>query len=607
MVQHSQEPISQAEVMLLNQRIEQLEQQLAASQIANLRLQESKDLLQLALDNIPSHVVWKDQNSVFLGCNKTFADTNGLNSTTEIIGKTDYDFSWKPEETEEFRRVDRRIMEANTAEFNILEPQFQSNGQQSWLETNKVPLHDEQGNVNGILITYQEVTARVEAELATQQLNSELEQRIEERTHNLYRTTQILQTVLDTLPQIICWKDRNSVFMGCNNSFLSASGYATQTEVVGKDDNEMPWADQIDWYQECDRRVMESGQAELHITETLTNAEGQCVWLDTSKAPLRDTDGDVFGVLIAVEDVSDRKRAEETIVQKTQELEQTLLALQSTQLQMIQNEKMATLGDLVAGVAHEINNPIGFLNGSISNAKDYIQDLFSHIDLYQQHYPNEAASIKGNAEKIELEFLIEDLPELLNSMQNATDRIKNISTSLRTFSRADSDYKVTVDLHEGINSTLQILKYRLKANDRRSVIKVIKHYGELPKINCFPGQLNQVFMNILANAIDVFDEAVQESDYSGLGEKTHQITIQTAVLPNQKNVEIRIGDNGKGISETVQTQIFDHLFTTKSVGKGTGLGLAISKEIVVEKHGGSLQVQSELGQGTQFLIQLPIA
>ncbi len=279
--------------------------------------------------------------------------------------------------------------------------------------------------------------------------------------------------------------------------------------------------------------------------------------------------------------------------------------LEQSQLQIVQSEKMASLGNLVAGVAHEINNPIGFLNGSINNARDYLQDLLGHLALYQQHHPNAAAPVQDHAAEIDLEFLSEDLPKLLNSMKGATDRIKSISTSLRTFSRADTEYKISANLHEGIDSTLLILKYRLKANEHRPAIEVMQNYGDLPDIACFPGQLNQVFMNILANAIDMFDEAAQQSNYANLQNNPQTITVQTA-LTSANRVEIQIRDNGKGMSESVKAKIFDHLFTTKGVGKGTGLGLAIARQIVVEKHGGSLEVQSELGQGSEFWIGLSV-
>jgi predicted ATPase/signal transduction histidine kinase len=278
--------------------------------------------------------------------------------------------------------------------------------------------------------------------------------------------------------------------------------------------------------------------------------------------------------------------------------------LQQSQLQIVQSEKMASLGNLVAGVAHEINNPIGFLNGSINNAKEFVQDLLRHLALYHQHHPQAAAPVQDHAEEIDLEFLRDDLPKLLNSMKGATDRIKGISTSLRTFSRADMEHKVSSNVHEGIDSTLLILKYRIKANEFRPAIEVIQEYGELPEIYCFPGQLNQVFMNILANAIDMFDEMAQSLPLEELKAHPQKITICTAIANNR--VQLSIQDNGKGMSDEVKAKIFDHLFTTKGVGKGTGLGLAIARQIVVEKHGGSLEVYSQAGKGTEFCIQLPL-
>lgn len=309
--------------------------------------------------------------------------------------------------------------------------------------------------------------------------------------------------------------------------------------------------------------------------------------------------------LSVIRDVTERKQMDLSIQEKNRTLEQAMTELQYAQMQMIQNEKMSALGNLVAGVAHEINNPVGFLNGSINNTKEYVQDLLGHLALYQQHHPDAADTVQVNAEDIDLEFLSEDLPKMLDSMKNACDRIKGISTSLRTFSRADTAHKVSANLHDGIDSTLLILKYRLKANEHRSAIEVIRDYGDLPLVDFFPGQLNQVFMNILANAIDMFDEMAQGESFDQLRFHPQQITIRTTTQATQ--VQIQISDNGKGMIEEVKTQIFDHLFTTKDVGKGTGLGLAIARQIVVEKHGGSLEVQSELGRGTEFCIRLAIA
>lgn len=295
---------------------------------------------------------------------------------------------------------------------------------------------------------------------------------------------------------------------------------------------------------------------------------------------------------------------EKQVAERTSELQHALEELHQSKLQLIQQEKMSALGNLVAGIAHEINNPIGFLNGSVNNAQEYIQNLLNHLKLYQSYCPDSPQPLQDNAHEIDLEFLCKDLPGLLESMRNAINRISKISSNLRTFARADTEYKVSADLHEGIDSTLLILQYRLSANQYRPAISVIKEYESLPEVICFPSQINQVFMNILANAIDMFDEMAQEQSFSELEANPQQITIRTTADSNQVNIYIR--DNGKGMGEAVKAKIFDHLFTTKSIGKGTGLGLTISRQIVLENHGGSLNVQSEPGQGTEFCISLPL-
>ncbi|MGD1702488.1 protein kinase domain-containing protein [Dapis sp. BLCC M229] len=303
-------------------------------------------------------------------------------------------------------------------------------------------------------------------------------------------------------------------------------------------------------------------------------------------------------------DISRRKQAELALEQKSQDLQKALTDLQQAQLQIIQSEKMSALGNLVAGVGHEMNNPLGFISASIELAKPTITDIIEHLRLYQESLPNKTDEIIDHAEEIDLDYSLEDLPKMIDSMMMACDRLKNISTSLRTFSRADKDYKVPFNIHEGIDSTLLILKHRLKANQTRPAIEVVTNYGNIPVINCFPGQLNQVFMNIIANGIDALDESNLGRNFTKIEANPNRITIQTSV-ENEK-VKITIADNGKGMSESVKQKIFDHLFTTKAVGKGTGLGLAITKSIVVEKHGGTITVKSQLGEGTEFMITLPM-
>jgi signal transduction histidine kinase len=288
------------------------------------------------------------------------------------------------------------------------------------------------------------------------------------------------------------------------------------------------------------------------------------------------------------------------------ELELRVEQLKQTQLQLVQSEKMSTLGQLVAGVAHEINNPVGFIAGNLSCVQQYIQDIINLLNLYHQHYPNPDPEIREQMEIIDLEYVLADLPHLIASMKKGTDCICNISTSLRAFSRADSPTKVAVNLHEGLDSTLMILKYRLNANSNRPAIQVIKKYGFLPQVECYPGQLNQVFMNIIANAIDAFDEFNQGRSFAEIQHLPNIITIYTAVDKDTSSAVIRIKDNGPGMLGQVKQQIFDYLFTTKPIGQGTGLGLSISRQIVVEKHGGHLTCISSPGEGTEFVIEIPI-
>ena len=289
-----------------------------------------------------------------------------------------------------------------------------------------------------------------------------------------------------------------------------------------------------------------------------------------------------------------------------QKLELYLRDLKQMQLQLVQNEKMSALGNLVAGVAHEINNPVGFIAGNLQPAQEYVGDLFNLIDLYQEKLPHPGREIETEIQDMDLEYVREDLPKLIGSMQEGVDRIRNISTSLRTFSRADSDRPVSFNIHDGIESTLLILKHRLKASEFRPAIEVVKDYGNLPLVKCFPGQLNQVFMNVLANAIDALEESNKGIGFSEIKARPNQITVQTVLSESQNQVLIRIKDNGVGMSHEVKENIFNHLFTTKSVGQGTGLGLSIAHQIVVEKHGGTLIVNSSLGQGSEFVISIPL-
>lgn len=285
------------------------------------------------------------------------------------------------------------------------------------------------------------------------------------------------------------------------------------------------------------------------------------------------------------------------------------LDLQHNYTRLLQNEKMAALGQLVAGIAHEINNPISFIYGNLSHATQYVQDLVYLLQCYQQQYPDPYMARQAERKGIELDYIIEDLPKLLSSMMVGANRIHEIVLSLRNFSRLDEAEFKPVDIHEGIDNTLIILQNRLNSQPDRPEIKVIKTYGDLPLVECYAGQLNQVFMHILVNAIDALSESYQLSvisfDFAPAAPNPLTICIRTEVTDDNQII-IHIGDNGPGIPESIQKRLFDPFFTTKNVGKGTGLGLSISYQVIVEKHGGQINCVSSQGKGAEFIIKIPV-
>jgi two-component system, NtrC family, sensor kinase len=306
-----------------------------------------------------------------------------------------------------------------------------------------------------------------------------------------------------------------------------------------------------------------------------------------------------------------KQQLEERVQARTAELSEALEKLQRTQLQLVQTEKISSLGQLVAGVAHEVNNPIGFISTNLYHANQYANDLINLVRLYREKFPTPGDEIEEAIEAIDLRHISEDLPRLISSMKLGSDRIRGIMQSLRNYSRTDGVEKKAIDIHEGIETTLMILQHRLNAQTYRSAIQIMKEYGNLPMIECYPGQLNQVFMNLLANAIDAIEEQMEGNDYdkgksrtSDGEEFTPIIYISTSL--DREYVSIQIKDNGQGIPESAKEKIFQPFFTTKPEGKGTGLGLSICHQIVTEKHGGILDYNSSPETGTEFMIKIPL-
>jgi PAS domain S-box-containing protein len=351
----------------------------------------------------------------------------------------------------------------------------------------------------------------------------------------------------------------------------------------------------------------------LEIEYRMLAANGQWFWLQSRDTIFsRNAENQPKTIIGFAQDITTRKVAEEALRQsemrereRAQQLEQALLELRSTQTQLVQTEKMSSLGQLVAGIAHEINNPVNFIHANIAYLKQYSKQLLELVTLYEQEYPEPKPKIMALIDEIDLSFLTEDLIKIVGSMQVGTERIRQIVLSLRNFSRLDESDMKPVDIHAGIESTLLILQHRLKARDAWPAIQVVKDFGNLPLVECYASQLNQVFMNIVVNGIDAIEERYHKLSVAEAELAPGRISICT-MMTNQKMVMVEISDNGTGIPEAVKNRIFNPFFTTKAVGKGTGLGMSISHSIVVEKHKGKIECISEIGRGTTFQIQIPI-
>ena len=395
----------------------------------------------------------------------------------------------------------------------------------------------------------------------------------------------------------------------CNPAFESMTGYRRE-EILGKNCQFLQGSDTDPVAVEIIRNALQT-KSECKVILKNYRKDGTTFWNCFSISPVRDRTGKLTHFIGVQRDITQSKQAEEALHkseaqsrEQAAQLAAALEELKATHSQLVQSEKMSSLGLLIAGVAHEINNPVSFIHGNLAHLKNYTQDLFHHLELYEHHYPNPVEEIQQEREDNDLEFLAEDLPRILSSMSVGVDRICQIVQSLRNFSRHDDSQMKPVNLHEGIDSTLLILNHRLKGNGEKPQIQIVREYGNLPLVECFAGPINQVFMNILSNAIDALEEARSKQTNQQMPESPSQVRISTEVVG--KFVEIKIADNGPGISEEVKQRIFDTFFTTKPIGKGTGMGLSISYQIIVERHKGELSCNSELGKGTEFTIRLPL-
>jgi PAS domain S-box-containing protein len=554
---------------------------------AEVELKKSQQRLARLIEQTPIGVMEFNPQGEFIEWNSAAEKIFGY-TKYEVLGQT-FKLIVPEASRTKVEKIGKAVLAKTGGTYNLNE-NITKDGRIIICEWHNSSLVDADGNVVGVVSMVLDITDRKEAEAELQHSKHLLEE--------AQRIANIGNWEFDVTTKTVTWS---------NETFRIFGLKIGQTVPLPSEYIRMYHPDDRVLLQEVRKKAAKEGKAS-DIEARIFRPDGSQRHINLKVEPIMNDEGKIVRVMGTILDITARKQVEERLRQQTQELQQALDQLQRTQIQLVQSEKMSSLGQLVAGIAHEINNPTSFIYGNLCHADEYSQDILALLKLYQQNYPQPEPHIREFAKTIEIDFLMEDLPKLMDSMKNGAERIRCIVLSLRNFSRLDEAEMKAVDIHEGLDSTLMILQSRFKANESRPEIEIIKEYAKLPLVECYAGQLNQVFMNILTNAVDALEESFVNRRLSFVDKTSNrnpQIHISTEWTQENK-VVISIYDNGYGISENTIKRLFDPFFTTKPVGKGTGMGLSVSYQIITEKHHGSLQCFSQLGKGAKFVIAIPL-
>ncbi|MDP2861803.1 MAG: PAS domain-containing protein [Desulfobacterales bacterium] len=698
----------------INEKLEQIVRNPDLCEKAAERQSSTVQSLQIIIDNMPQYIFWKDRDSVYLGCNEKFARAAGIEKPSDIEGKTDYDLAWKKSESDLFRAFERKVMETNTSEYHIIEPHLRADGKQVWLDTSKMPLRDIDGNVVGILGIYEEITERKKAEIGLQQYQEQLEILVSERTSWLDKANKKLkdqldffQKLIDSIPNSIYYKNTDGLYIGCNSAFAERIG-KNKEDIIGKTVFDILPKETAEKHYDYD--------IELFSRTGHQNIEGDVRYADDSihkviynKATYTDSSGNVAGLIGVLSDITDLNKAQESLRKLGIENEALICSISSfligvdangiiitwnkvaedlfaigsnmvkglpfpecglswewdriksgisrciesrnsirlddvrftqkngkqgflgitlnpmllegtgpvgfllmgaditkrkqMEIQISQAGKLESIGQLAAGIAHEINTPVQYVGDNLRFLQDSFNSLGKLHGIYSQLIEavkngDQTNNIIKDAEKevqeSDLNYLIVEIPTAIKQSMEGVAQVAKIVRSIKDFSHPGGEEKTGVDINRALESTVIVSR-----NEWKYVAEMETDFDpSLPMVPGHPGELNQVFLNLIINAAHTISDIVKKSP-----DKKGAIRLTTRNKINW--VEIIVSDTGTGIPKDIRSRIFDPFFTTKEVGKGTGQGLAICHSIIVQKHGGSLSFETEEGSGSAFTVRLP--